>query len=448
MKITIIGTGYVGLVSGTCFAELGFDVTCVDKDENKIQKLKKSTLPFFEPNLSELLDKNVREGRLHFTSLLKNTAETSKIIIIAVGTPCDFETGRTSLKDIYSVLDSLAPYLRNNKLLVLKSTVPIGTLKKIEQYIYMLNKQAKFELASNPEFLREGNAIQDFMKLDRIVVGTESLKAKSLLRILYHNFLLEGIPYIETTPETAELIKYASNAFLGLKVSYINQMADLCEKSNGNIRELAQALGLDHRIGRGFLDPGPGFGGSCLPKDLLELSIYAKEVEKPLTLIDEVLKFNNLRPQKMLKIIQTAFEGNLKGKTIAILGLTFKANTDDLRDSPSLNIINKLYNLGATLQVYDPKGMESAQKILPGLYFAKNPYEAMKNADGLVILTEWEEFKDLDLERVKQFLKTPLVIDLRNIFSLDQMKSKEFTYYSLGHRPLNEKTKPKRQAAA
>ena len=330
MKITIIGAGYVGLVSGACFAELGFDVTCVDKDENKIQSLKKSILPFFEPNLSELLNKNVREGRLHFTSLLKNTVEASKVIMIAVGTPCDLETGRASLKDIHSVLDSLAPYLRDNKLLVLKSTVPIGTLKRVEQYIYMLNKQAKFELASNPEFLREGNAILDFMKPDRIIVGTESLKAKSILKDLYQNFLSEGISYIETTPETAELIKYASNAFLGLKVSYINQMADLCEKSNGNVRELAQALGLDHRIGREFLNPGPGFGGSCFPKDLLELSLYAREVESPLTLVDEVLKFNSLRHQQMLKIIQTAFEDNLEGKTIAILGLTFKTNTDDL----------------------------------------------------------------------------------------------------------------------
>lgn len=448
MKITIIGTGYVGLVSGACFAELGFNVTCVDKDENKIQNLKKTILPFFEPNLSELLINNVRKGRLHFTTLLKNQISASEVIIIAVGTPCDLETGRTNLKDIYSVLDSLVPYLQNHQLLILKSTVSIGSFKRVEQYIYTLNKHAKFELASNPEFLREGNAIQDFMKPDRIVVGTESLKAKSILKDLYQNFLSEGIPYIETTPETAELIKYASNAFLGLKVSYINQMADLCEKSNGNVRELAQALGLDHRIGREFLNPGPGFGGSCFPKDLLELSLYAREIESPLTLVNEVLKFNSLRPQQMLKIIQTAFEDNLKGKTIAILGLTFKANTDDLRDSPSLNVINQLYDLEAKLQVYDPKGMESAQKILPGIYFAENPYEAMTNADGLVILTEWQEFKDLDLVRVKQCLKTPLVVDLRNVFSLEEMKSKEFTYYSLGHIPLNKKAKTTQWVAA
>ncbi|MBX9621911.1 MAG: nucleotide sugar dehydrogenase [Alphaproteobacteria bacterium] len=242
------------------------------------------------------------------------------------------------------------------------------------------------------------------------------------MKKLYHTFLSKEVPYVETTSETAELIKYASNAFLGLKVSYINQMADLCEKSNGNVRELAKAVGLDHRIGREFLNPGPGFGGSCFPKDLQELSLYAKELELPLTLIDKVLEFNNLRPQKMLKMIRTAFEGNLKGKTLAILGLTFKANTDDLRDSPSLNIINQLYDLDAKLQVYDPKWMESAKKILPKISFVKSPYQAMKNADGLVILTEWREFKNLDFQHVKQLLKAPLVIDLRNIFSLNEMK--------------------------
>lgn len=448
MKITIIGTGYVGLVSGACFADLGFDVTCVDKDENKIQNLKKLIFPFYEPNLFELLHKNIKEGRLHFTSLLRNTISASKVIIIAVGTPCDLETGRANLKDLYAVLDCIAPHLDENKLIVLKSTVPMGTLKRVQEYLCMLNPHIDIEVASNPEFLREGNAVHDFMQPDRIIIGTESLKARAILRRLYHIFLSKNVPYIETSPQTSELIKYASNAFLGMKVSFINQMADLCEKSNGNVREVAQALGFDHRIGKEFLNPGPGFGGSCFPKDLRELSLFAKKFEVPLTLVDQVLEFNNLRPTQMVKVIQKAFEDNLIGKTLAILGLTFKANTDDLRDSPSLNIINQLYHLSVKLQVYDPKGMDSAKKILPMLSFAKNPYEAIKNADGLIILTEWQEFKDLDLKRIKQLLKTPLIIDLRNIFSLDEMKSKGFTYYSLGHSPLNEKTKTTQQDAA
>lgn len=447
MKISVIGTGYVGLVSGACFANLGFNVSCIDRDESKIQNLNNSVLPFYEPQLAELIKKNVKEGRLNFTSCLKEAVYDSKVILITVGTPTDLKTGRANLNDIYTVLDSIVPYLNNDMLLVLKSTVPIGTFKKVQEYIHSLNKNLQLEIASNPEFLREGSAIKDFMKPDRIVVGAETSKAKFTLKKLYQHFILKRVPYIETNSETAELIKYASNAFLGLKVSYINQISDLCEKTNGNVRELSTALGLDRRIGAEFLNPGPGFGGSCFPKDLLELNLFAKEVESPLTFVDEVLKYNSLRPQQMLKIIEEAFEHNLKGKTIAILGLTFKANTDDLRDSPSLSVINQLFAHEAKLKVYDPKGMESAKKILPGIFYANNPYEAMNKAEGLVILTEWQEFKDLNLERIKHLLKKPVVIDLRNIFNLDDMKATDFIYYSLGHPPLNRQVKAQRQVA-
>lgn len=430
MKITIIGTGYVGLVSGACFAELGFNVTCVDKDADKIRNLENSILPFYEPDLSDYVNKNVRQGRLRFTQVLGNAISDSEVIMIAVGTPTDSKTGRADLKELYAVLDLIAPFLSKDKLVVLKSTVPIGTSKKIQDYL-------NIEVASNPEFLREGSAIQDFMKPERIVIGTESNRARGTLRRLYQSFLSNHVPIIETTQNTAELIKYASNAFLGMKISFINQISDLCENCSGNVREVSQALGLDSRIGKEFLNPGPGFGGSCFSKDLQELKQYAEELETPATLVNQVLDYNSSRPKQMVEIIQAAFEGNCQDKTLALLGLTFKANTDDLRDSPSIKIISLLCELGLKIHTYDPKGMESAKKVFSEITFTKNPYEAIKGSDGLVILTEWQEFKDLDLERVKQLLKTPLIIDLRNIFSLDDMKAQEFIYYSLGHSPIN-----------
>lgn len=430
MKIVIIGTGYVGLVSGACFAELGFDVTCVDKDLDKLRNLENSILPFYEPGLSEYLKKNTQKGHLRFTSILDGTISAAEVIIIAVGTPCDSKTGRADLKELYVVLDLIAPFLDENKLVVLKSTVPIGTSKKVQDYL-------NIEVASNPEFLREGSAIQDFMRPDRIVIGTESDRARETLRCLYQSFLSNHVPIIETTQNTAELIKYASNAFLGMKISFINQIADFCENCNSNVREVSRALGLDSRIGKEFLNPGPGFGGSCFTKDLQELKLCAEKFEAPQGIVSQVLAYNNSRPLRMLEIIQAALEGDFRGKTLAILGLTFKANTDDLRDSPSMKIIPLLSGLGLRIRVYDPKGMESAGKILFNVVFSGDSYEAIKDSDGLVILTEWQEFKDLDLQRVKQLLKTPLIIDLRNIFSLDEMKAQGFAYYSLGHFPIN-----------
>ncbi|MEI6805298.1 MAG: UDP-glucose/GDP-mannose dehydrogenase family protein [Myxococcaceae bacterium] len=430
MKIVLIGTGYVGLVSGACFAELGFDVTCVDKDLDKLRKLENSILPFYEPGLSDYVKKNTQTGRLRFTSILDDTISAAEVIIIAVGTPCDSNTGRADLKELYAALDLIAPFLDENKLVILKSTVPIGTAKKVQDYL-------NIEVASNPEFLREGSAIQDFMRPVRIVIGTESNVARKTLRRLYQRFLSNHVPIIETTQNTAEIIKYASNAFLGMKISFINQIADLCENCNGDVRAVSQALGLDNRIGKEFLSPGPGFGGSCFTKDLQELKLCAEKFEAPQGIVSQVLAYNNSRPLRMLEIIQAAFEGDFRNKTLAILGLTFKANTDDLRDSPSMKIISLLSGLGLRIRVYDPKGMESASKTLFNVVFAGDSYEAIKDSDGLVILTEWQEFKSLNLERVKRLLKAPLIVDLRNIFSLEDMKAKGFTYYSLGHSPVN-----------
>lgn len=432
MKIAIIGTGYVGLVSGACFAELGFDVTCIDKDTDKIRNLQNFIIPFYEPGLSEYVKKNTQNGRLHFSTTLDNPVSSAAIIMIAVGTPSDSNTGRADLKELYSVLDLIVPFLDRNKLIVLKSTVPIGTSKNVQDYL-------NIEVASNPEFLREGSAVQDFMRPDRIVIGTESHKARKTLRRLYQNFLSTHVPIIETTSNTAELIKYASNAFLGMKISFINQIADLCENCNGDVRRVSQALGLDNRIGNNFLSPGPGFGGSCFTKDLQELKLCSEKFEAPQGIVSQVLAYNNSRPTRMLEIIQSALGGSFQDKTLAILGLTFKADTDDLRDSPSMKIISLLSGLVSRIRVYDPKGMKSASKTLSNVVFAKDSYEAIKDSDGLVILTEWQEFKSLDLERVKRLMKAPLIIDLRNIFSLEDMKAFGFTYYSIGHSPINAK---------
>ena len=449
MKLTIIGTGYVGLVSGVCFAEHGFDVTCVDKDRVRIQTLKDGNLPLFEPNLLDYMKSNVSCGRLHFTTELKSAILTSDIIVITVGTPCDLKTGRTNLTDIFFLLEEISPFLVDYKIIVMKSTVPIGTTKQVGDYLRTLNPKAAFDVVANPEFLREGSAIQDFMQPDRIVIGTESHKAKTIMQHLYHPFILSGVPLVETTPETAELIKYAANAFLATKIAFINQIADLCEKCNGDVRQVAKGIGLDHRIGKEFLNAGPGFGGSCFPKDMQELIRTSNDVSVPLTIVEAALKSNQNRKDEMVNRIRAAVGGCIQGKTIAILGLTFKANTDDLRESPSLTIIPVLCAAEATIRAYDPRGMQLAQKFFPNITFVKTAYEAIKSADALLVLTEWEEFKKLDFRQVKNLLKTPLIIDLRNIFSFEEMKAHGFIYYALGHcPPFSAKDEKIRVAAA
>lgn len=436
MKLTIIGTGYVGLVSGVCFAEHGFDVTCVDKDRERINALKRGEVPIFEPNLCDYMKRNVSLECLHFTTELKSAVSASEIIFITIGTPCNLKTGYPNLVDIFSLLEDMAPFLGDYKIIAMKSTVPIGTSKQVGNYLRTLNPTAAFDIVTNPEFLREGCAVQDFMQPDRIVVGTESLKAKTVMHKLYHSFILAGIPFVETTSETAELIKYVANAFLGTKIAFINQIADLCEKCNSDVRQVAKGIGLDHRIGKEFLNVGPGFGGSCFPKDMQALLQTSNDIGIPLTIVDAAFKSNQERKSKMVNRIISIMEGCVKGKTLAILGLTFKANTDDLRESPSLTIVPALYAAGATIRAYDPKGMRSAQIVFPDIIFANSTYEAMDNAHALLILTEWDEFKDLDLRQVKDLLKHPLIIDLRNIFSIEEMNAHGFTYHSLGHSPL------------
>ena len=436
MKLTIIGTGYVGLVSGVCFAEHGFDVTCVDKDRDKIQTLKECKLPFFEPKLFDYLKKNMRYGRLHFTTELEDPIFSSDIIFIAVGTPCDSKTGRANLTNLFSLLKKMAPFLVGYKIIVMKSTIPVGTTIQVGEYLKTLNSKATFDVVANPEFLREGSAIQDFMQPDRIVVGTESTTAKKIMQCLYNPFVLAGVPVIETTPETAELIKYASNAFLATKIAFINQIADLCEKCNGDVRQVAKGIGLDHRIGKEFLNVGPGFGGSCFPKDMQALIHTSNDVGVPLTIVDAALKSNKNRKNEMVNRIISAEGGCIQGKILAVLGLTFKANTDDLRESPSLTIIPELCAAGATIRAYDPRGIPATRELFPNIFYATNAYQAIEGADALLMLTEWEEFTTLDLRQVKNLLKSPLIIDLRNIFSFDEMELHKFIYYSLGNCPF------------
>jgi len=436
MRLAILGTGYVGLVSGACFAELGFDVTCVDKDESKIQALNKGKVPFFEPNLHEYINVNINRSRLHFSSKLESAVSKADIVLITVGTPSHLETGQPDLKDLFFLLEMISSLLTNYKIIVLKSTIPIGTTRQADEYLRLINPKANFDIVINPEFLREGSAIQDFMKPDRIVIGTESHKAATAMRNLYHSFIYAGVPFIEATLETTELIKYAANAFLATKISFINQIADLCEKCHGDIRQVAMGIGLDHRIGKEFLNVGPGFGGSCFPKDMKALIQTSNSFDVSLPIVEVALKFNHERKHKMVNYIMSALGEGVQGKTIAVLGLTFKANTDDLRESVSLTIIPALSTAGATIKAYDPKGMESAQKLFLEINFVKTAYEAIREADALLILTEWEEFKKLDLKQVKNLMKNPVIIDLRNIFTIEEMSQHGFMYYSLGHSPL------------
>ncbi len=433
MKLTIIGTGYVGLVTGVCFSDLGFDVTCVDKDEHKIESLKNREVPFYEPELSDYLERNIDQGRLNFTTDLDNAIRWADLIFIAVGTPCDEKTGRANLSDVHFLLKTMAPLLNDSQTVVIKSTVPLGTAKKAKEIIKSCNPNIDVNMAVNPEFLREGSAIQDFREPDRIVVGSDNPTSKGALQELYSSFAAKGVPLIETTLESAEFIKHTANAFLATKISFINQISDLCEKANGDIRQVARAIGLDHRIGKEFLNAGPGFGGSCFPKDMQELIHSSHEIQLPLTIVEAAFQSNKKRQEKMSERIISFMGGSVSGKTLAILGLTFKANTDDLRDSPSLTILPRLIQAGANLKVYDPKGMKNAVNHLTDVHFAESVDEAIDGAEALVILTEWKEFANLDLEKVRRLLKSPVIIDFRNLFSFDDMKNHQFTYHSLGH---------------
>ena len=440
MNISIIGTGYVGLVSGACFSEFGFNVTCIDKDKNKINNLNNGLIPIYEPSLEDLVKKNVKAKRLSFSTNLAEDFENSDAIFIAVGTPTNIKNNKADLKYIYEVAKEIAELINidaDPKLIVTKSTVPVGTGKNIESYMLNYRKELKinlnFEVASNPEFLREGSAIEDFMRPDRVICGVESKYSKAILEKLYRPLNLRETPILFSGRETAELIKYASNGFLATKITFINEMADICEKVGADIQEVAKGIGLDGRIGTKFLHPGPGFGGSCFPKDTRALSEIAKEAGTNTRIIDSVIKVNEIRKINMVEKIKYTL-APLENKSISILGLTFKPNTDDMRESPSLVIVPELVKITKEIKVYDPAGMPAAKKMkeFNGVKWKNNTYDCIKGTDAIVLITEWNEFRALDLDKVKMLLNNPVIIDLRNIYKPVSMNELGFKYVSIG----------------
>jgi UDPglucose 6-dehydrogenase len=431
MHIGIIGTGYVGLVTGACFAEFGLSVTCVDKDEKKINSLKKGAVPFYEPGIDELVKRNIKHGNLKFTTNIGKAVESSLVIFIAVGTPRRGD-GSADLKYVEDVAREIAGHMDEYKVIVTKSTVPVGTGEKLREIISRnLKGRIDFDIVSNPEFLREGSAIEDFMRPNRVIIGAKSQQAIAIMRDLYKPLYLIETPIVITNIETAELIKYASNSFLATKISFINEMAGLCEKVGADVHMVAKGMGLDQRIGPKFLHPGPGYGGSCLPKDTNALLRMAEEHHIKLEIVDAAIRVNENQREQMVKKIKEAV-GGLKGKTIAILGLSFKPNTDDIRDAPSLFIIKSLLREKANIKAYDPISMKEAEKILPQVKYCKDAYDAMKGSHALVILTEWNQFRTLDLERIKKLLKEPFFFDFRNIYDPQRLREKGFQYYCVG----------------
>ncbi|MEM7213972.1 MAG: UDP-glucose/GDP-mannose dehydrogenase family protein [Pseudomonadota bacterium] len=430
MRVVMIGTGYVGLVSGACFADFGHRVTCVDKDASKIESLERGEMPIFEPGLDVLVERNVRENRLDFTTQPEAAICEADIVFIAVGTPARRGDGHADLTYVHAAAKEIAGFITDYTVIVNKSTVPVGTGDDVDRIIRETNPDADFDVASNPEFLREGAAIEDFKRPDRIVVGAQSDRAFEFMHELYRPLYLNETPLLRTERRTAELIKYASNAFLAMKISFINQMSDLCDAVGANVQQVAKGIGLDNRIGSKFLHAGPGYGGSCFPKDTLALSKTAKDYGAPVTIIDTVIDVNNERKHSMIDRIEKAMGGTVEGKTIAILGLTFKPNTDDMRDAPSLVIIPGLQKKGAAIRAYDPEGMEEAAELMNDIVFCKDAYDCLEGADAAVILTEWNQFRALDLKRVGELLTKPVLIDLRNIYPLEEVD--ELEYYSIG----------------
>jgi len=435
MRVAMIGTGYVGLVSGACFSEFGHHVVCVDKDQAKIEALKAGRMPIYEPGLDAVVADNVKAGRLAFTSDMKVAVPDADAVFIAVGTPSRRGDGHADLSYVFAAAEEIARLMEHYTVVVTKSTVPVGTGRKVEETIRAAKPKAEFDVASNPEFLREGSAIEDFRRPDRIVVGSESERARALLREIYRPLFLNETPMLFTSRESAELIKYAANAFLATKITFINEMADLCERIGANVQDVARGIGLDGRIGSKFLHAGPGYGGSCFPKDTLALLKSAEQAGAPTRIVEAVVNVNNARKVRMAEKIEHAF-GGVKGKTIAVLGLTFKPNTDDMRDAPSLVIVPWLQEHGARVRAYDPEGVTEAKKYLK-CDFCPDEYVALDGADGVVILTEWNEFRALDLARARSLLKRPLIVDLRNIYPPQQMAAAGFTYVSVGRATAN-----------
>jgi UDPglucose 6-dehydrogenase len=434
MRIAVIGTGYVGLVSGACFSEFGVETVCVDKDAGKIERLLGGDIPIYEPGLDDLVAKNVKAGRLAFTTDLAAGVRGADAVFIAVGTPSRRGDGHADLSYVYAAAKEIAEALDPDRftVIVTKSTVPVGTGREVARIVRKTRPEADFDVCSNPEFLREGSAIGDFLRPDRVVIGTDSDRARAVMRGLYRPLYLIETPIVMTSLETAELIKYAANTFLATKITFINEIADLCERVGADVHDVAKGMGLDGRIGRKFLHPGPGYGGSCFPKDTLALARTAADHGSPLRIVETVIDINDKRKKAMAPRIAEACGGTVDGKRIAVLGVTFKPNTDDMRDSPALDIVPMLQKAGAEVIAFDPAGMEEARRLLPGVTWAPDAYDALKDADAVAIVTEWNEFRALDLKRVRSLMRRPVMIDLRNIYSPEEMEMAGFEYSSIG----------------
>ena len=435
MRVAMIGTGYVGLVSGACFADFGHVVTCVDKDASKIDRLHQNIMPIYEPGLDELVEKNVKEDRLFFTTEAKVAFADAVAVFIAVGTPWRRGDGHADLSYVYAAAEEIAELMDGFTVVVTKSTVPVGTGDEVEEIIRKKRPDADFAVVSNPEFLREGAAIKDFKIPDRVVVGTDDERAMDVMRELYRPLFLNETPILFTARRTSELIKYAANAFLAVKITFINEMADLCEAVGANVQEVSRGIGLDGRIGKKFLNAGPGYGGSCFPKDTLALTKTANDHNSPVRIVDTVVEVNAARKKAMADKIIAAMGGSVAGKKIGVLGLAFKQNTDDMRDAPSLDIVPALIAAGAEVKAFDPEAMDEAKHLLDGLDYAENAYDAVEGANAMVILTEWDQFRALDLDRIKASLTDNVVVDLRNIYLPEDMVKRGFTYTSIG-RPI------------
>lgn len=450
MRIVMIGSGYVGLVSGACFADFGHHVTCVDKDANKIARLQGGGIPIYEPGLDGLVARNVAAGNLDFTTELSGAVGAADVVFIAVGTPSRRGDGHADLSYVHDAAREIAGALNGFTVIVTKSTVPVGTGDEVERIVREHNPDADFAVASNPEFLREGAAIEDFKRPDRVVIGIEDERARAPLEEVYRPLSLNKAPIIFTRRRTSELIKYAANAFLAMKITYINEMADLCEQVGADVQEVARGIGLDNRIGGKFLNAGPGYGGSCFPKDTLALMKTAQDHEAPLRLIEATVAVNEQRKRAMARKILGAMDGRVRGRTVAVLGLTFKPNTDDMRDAPSIAIIQALQDAGAKVRAYDPEGMAAAEALLTDVEYAASAYAAVEGAAAAVIVTEWDAFRALDLPRIRAAMAEPLLVDLRNIYRPAQAEAAGLRYVGVG-RPgtptQNEDTARERQAA-
>ena len=435
MRIAMIGTGYVGLVSGACFSDFGHDVTCVDKDASKIEALKRGIMPIFEPGLDQLVDRNVRGGRLAFTTDLAEAVADADAIFIAVGTPSRRGDGHADLSYVFGATEEIGRALKKPAVVVTKSTVPVGTGDEVERIIRQTAPEARAWVVSNPEFLREGAAIEDFKRPDRIVIGTDDPEAAEIMRDVYRPLYLNKAPLVVTSRRTAELIKYAANAFLATKITFINEVADLCEAVGADVQDVARGIGLDNRIGAKFLHAGPGYGGSCFPKDTVALLKTAEDNLAPLRIVEAVVAVNDQRKRAMGRKVIQALNGEARGKTVALLGLTFKPNTDDMREAPSLSIVQALLDAGASVRGYDPEGIEQARALMPAIEYFEDPYKAAEGADAVVLVTEWDVLRALDLNRLAATMSQPILVDLRNVYPPEDVEAAGLQWFGIGKAP-------------